>query len=116
MLGLGLVYGFRQVEIRELEYEESNREAYIDPDNHIIFVETAKKNPDKHHLIPEPVRDPIETFKKKGKIGSELPRSKAGMQKIFHEIFDPVDSKIEQSTGTGKKVPGLTVGTLLDGG
>lgn len=67
---------------------------------------SAKKNPDKHHLIPEPVRDLIETFKRKGKIESELPRSKAGMQKIFHAIFDPVDPKIEQSTGYREEGPG----------
>lgn len=94
-LALSSIYGLRQVEIRTLKTE------HIDSENNELTIYTAKKNPKRTHLIPEPIRDIIYSFNPSENLSST--RTAAG--KIFHNIFDPVSEQIRNSRGYGSENP-----------
>ncbi len=95
-LALSTIYGVRQVEIRRMQPE------HIDKENHLLRIYTAKKNPRKWHIIPEPIRDVVENFS----IEAHLPRSRQGFYYIFHRIFDPVSTAVKNSTDYNEEGPG----------
>lgn len=94
-LALSSTYGLRQIEIRNVRRE------HIDKDKHQITIHTAKGESKRIHVVPEPIRGVLYNFNP----AAHIPRSRTGLSRIFHSIFDPISKRIRNSRGYDAEDP-----------
>jgi len=83
-LALSTIYGLRRIEMQEMSPE------FLDEENQLLFVQTAKRGRQRYHLIPEIILPHLVDW------GFERPMSSTGLSRLFDELKGMIGLKADE--------------------